>query len=140
MTFALYIPNHKNYITMKNLIKLLGVSVLTLFVATSCSSDDDPVDNDLFVGTYEGPISYSSDSENKSVDDGSITVVKVGNKYNFAFSDGIPNINGVEFEEDDDNYYINIGGSELNYIRINESNLEILYVDGDETWTADCNR
>lgn len=125
---------------MKNLIKLLGVSVLTLFVATSCSSDDDPVDNDLFVGTYEGPISYSSDSENKSVDDGSITVVKVGNKYNFAFSDGIPNINGVEFEEDDDNYYINIGGSELNYIRINESNLEILYVDGDETWTADCNR
>ncbi len=125
---------------MKNLIKLLGVSVLTLFVATSCSSDDDPVDNDLFVGTYEGPISYSSDSENKSVDDGSITVVKVGNKYNFAFSDGIPNINGVEFEEDDDNYYINIGGSELNYIRINESNLEILYIDGDETWTADCNR
>ncbi len=140
MTFALYIPNYKNYITMKNLIKLLGVSVLTLFVATSCSSDDDPVDNDLFVGTYEGPISYNSDSENKSVDDGSITVVKVGNKYNFAFSDGIPNINGVEFEEDDDNYYINIGGSELNYIRINESTLKILYVDGDETWTADCNR
>ena len=125
---------------MKNLIKLLGVSVLTLFVATSCSSDDDPVDNDLFVGTYEGPISYNSDSENKSVEDGNITVVKVGNKYNFAFSDGIPNINGIEFEEEDDSYYINIGGSELNYIRINESTLKILYVDGDETWTADCSR
>lgn len=125
---------------MKNLIKLLGVSILTLFVATSCSSDDDPVDNDLFVGTYEGPISYNSDSENKSVEDGNITVVKVGNKYNFAFSDGIPNINGIEFEEEDDSYYINIGGSELNYIRINESTLKILYVDGDETWTADCSR
>lgn len=125
---------------MKNVLKFLGASVLLLFVVTACSKDDDPSDNDLFVGTYNGSIHYTSDSENKSSDDGKVTVVKVGNKYNFAFSDGIPNINGIEFEEEDDNYYINIGGNELSYIRINESDLEIFYnVDG-QTWEADCSR
>ena len=125
---------------MKNVLKFLGASMLLLFVVTACSKDDDPSDNDLFVGTYNGSIHYTSDSENKSSDDGKVTVVKVGNKYNFAFSDGIPNINGIEFEEEDDNYYINIGGNELSYIRINESDLEIFYsVDG-QTWEADCSR
>lgn len=125
---------------MKNVLKFLGTGILLLFVVTACSKDDDPADNDLFVGTYNGSISYTSDSENKSSDDGKVTVVKVGDKYNFAFSDGIPNINGIEFEEEDDNYYINIGGSELSYIRINESDLKILYVVDGETWTADCSR
>lgn len=125
---------------MKNVLKFLGTGVLLLFVVTACSKDDDPADNDLFVGTYNGSISYTSDSENKSSDDGKVTVVKVGDKYNFAFSDGIPNINGIEFEEEDGNYYINIGGNELSYIRINESDLKILYVVDGETWTADCSR
>ncbi|HLV46403.1 MAG TPA: hypothetical protein VKY32_05110 [Flavobacterium sp.] len=125
---------------MKNVLKFLGASVLLLFVVTACSKDDDPSDNDLFVGTYNGSIHYTSDSENKSSDDGKVTVVKVGNKYNFAFSDGIPNINGIEFEEEDDNYYINIGGNELSYIRINESDLKIFYSTDGQTWEADCSR
>jgi|SRR5690554_1292471 len=125
---------------MKNVLKFLGTAVLLLFVVTACSKDDDPADNDLFVGTYNGSISYTSDTESKSAEDGRITVAKVGDQYNFAFSDGIPNITGIEFEEEDANYYINIGGNELSYIRINESELKILYVVDGETWTADCSR
>lgn len=129
-------------IYMKNTIKIFAVlfiSVLTLST-TSCSKDDDPTNNDLFVGTYRGPISFTSDSESKSADNGSITVVKVGDKYNFVFSDGIENITGVEFREDDDNLFINVGGDETSYIRINESTLKILYIKDGKTWTANCTR
>ena len=72
---------------MKNVLKFLGTAVLLLFVVTACSKDDDPADNDLFVGTYNGSISYTSDTESKSAEDGRITVAKVGDQYNFAFSD-----------------------------------------------------
>ena len=42
---------------MKKIIALVSVICLSL-VAFSCSKNDDPADNDLFVGTYKGSISY----------------------------------------------------------------------------------
>ena len=38
---------------MKKIIALVSVICLSL-VAFSCSKNDDPADNDLFVGTYKG--------------------------------------------------------------------------------------
>ena len=127
---------------MKNKLKILALLFVSLFAFTfvSCSDDDDPADNDLFVGTYRGSVGFTSSSENKSSDDGSVTVAKVGNKYNFRFSDGIENITGVEFRNDGDNTSINIGGDATNYIRINANTLVMLYIKDGKTWRANCTR
>jgi len=46
---------------MKKIIALVSVICLSLvaFSSISCSKNDDPADNDLFVGTYKGKVSYS---------------------------------------------------------------------------------
>ena len=69
---------------MKKIIALVSVICLSL-VAFSCSKNDDPADNDLFVGTYKGEISFLKGKEKKSVENGSVTVVKTGNDYYFRF-------------------------------------------------------
>lgn len=125
---------------MKKLFKLFLVSFFALFVFVACSSDDDPSDNDLFVGTYNGSVSYVSGDTNISSNTGNVKVVKVGNKYNFLFSNSIPNITGVEFIKEDANYSINVGGSDLSYIRINANTLKIFYVVDGKTWRADATR
>ena len=126
---------------MKNVLKIFGVFCIA-FLAFSCSKDDDPANNDLFVGTYNGPISYAAEGENISVDDGAVTVVKTGNNYYFRFSDGIPDLTGVEFENDGDNVLVNVDFEDgVQYIRITASTLRMLYTkDGNKTWTADCDR
>lgn len=126
---------------MKNYLKFFGVLflVVSAFSFVACSDDDDPVDNDIFVGRYNGAVSYASADENKSADNGHVQVVKVGDKYNFAFSDGIPNITGVEIEKDE-NIGIMIGSTETHYIRINANELKILYLKDGATWTANCTR
>ena len=125
---------------MKNVLKIFGIFCLA-FLAFSCSKDDDPADNNIFVGTYNGSISYSGD-ESISSDDGAVTVVKTGSNYYFRFSNGIPDLTGVEFEETDDNTLVNVDFEDgIQYIRITASTLEMLYTkEGDETWTADCTR
>lgn len=47
-------------------------------------------------------------------------MVKVGNKYNFNFSDGIPPILGVEFNDEGSavNLGINTDSKQANFIRI----------------------
>ncbi|MFK8302221.1 hypothetical protein ACI75Y_04850 [Capnocytophaga stomatis] len=125
---------------MKNTLKILGIFCLAL-VTFACSKNDDPSDNDLFVGTYKGSISYKSASEDKSVKDGAVTVVKAGNNYYFRFSDGIKDLKGVEFKKDGDNTLVNVDFEEgVKYIRITASSLSILYMKGEETWTADAKR
>ena len=129
---------------MKNVLKALSSLLMIVFafsIISSCSSDDDPADNDFFAGTYKGKISYNDGSNTNSTDDGSVFVTKIGSqtKYNFAFSNGIPNLNGIEFENSG-NIGVSVGATELQYIRINNNTLKILYrVDG-KTWTADCTR
>ena len=111
-------------------------------VSISCSRDDDPVDNDFFAGTYKGKVTYNETGGTSiAANDGSVFVTKIGNenKYNFAFSNGIPNLNGIEFTKDG-NTMINVGNNATALIRINNKDLDILYVKDGKTWTADCTR
>ena len=114
---------------------------LVAFSCISCSKNDDPADNDLFVGTYKGSISYSNGEEKKSADNGSVTVVKTGNDYYFRFSDGIEDLKGVSFKKEGDNTLINVDLQDgLKVIRINASSLYILYTTDGKTWTANAKR
>ncbi len=126
---------------MKKFLKIFGILFLTIstlsFVA--CSDDDDPVNNDFFIGRYNGKVTYVSDGENKSNDNGHVQVVKVGDKYNFLFSDGIPDITGVEIEKNE-NTAVMVGSTETHYIKINASELKILFLKDGKTWTANGTR
>lgn len=124
---------------MKSVLKIFGILCLSIFVFTACSNDDDPANNDFFVGRYNGNVGYTNDDESKSNDNGSVQVVKVGDKYNFLFSDGIPDITGIEIEKND-NTAVMIGSTETHYIRITASNLTIFYLKDGATWTANADR
>ena len=124
---------------MKKIFALVTVICLSLvaFSCISCSKNDDPADNDLFVGTYKGKISFLKGEEKKSVDNGSVTVVKTGNDYYFRFSDGIEDLKGVSFKKEGDNTLINVDLQDgLKVIRINASSLNILYTTDGKTWIA----
>lgn len=125
-------------------LKFLGLFVLaiSLFAFTSCRSDDDPADNDFFAGTYKGPISYNDGSTTMTKDDGSVFVTKIasGTKYNFRFSDGIPDLNGVEFKKEGDNVLVMVGATTTSYIRIDNNDMKILYMADGKTWTANGKR
>lgn len=128
---------------MKKVFSIFGALLLMSFIFISCSKDDDPVNNDFFVGTYSGTISYNGPDEDVASTSGTVTVTKIasGDTYNFRFSNGIPDINGVKFEKKGDNIYFNVGGEDgINYIRIDASTLKMLYLHNGQTWTADCTR
>lgn len=130
---------------MKNLLKILGLFLISfsLLTFTSCSKDDDPADNDFFVGTYTGQVNYS-DGGTTSISNanGKVTVSKIGSatKYNFAFSDGIPDLNGIEFQKTGDNSMINVGSGANAVITIDNNDLSIVYSKDGKTWYADCVR
>src|SRR5690625_7837199 len=123
---------------MKNSFKFIAIACFA-FLAFSCSSDDDPADEDLFVGTYDGEVGYKGEDSEQAHNDGKVTVVKLQeNEYDFHFSDGIPNLKGVKFEEDGDNKLINVDFEDgVQYIKIDKSKLKILYSKDDESWNAD---
>ena len=122
------------------LVTLICLSIVA-FSSISCSKKDDPADNNLFVGTYKGKISYSDGKEKKAADNGSVTVVKAGNDYYFRFSDEIPDLKGVSFKKEGDNTLVNIDLQEgVKLIRINASSLNIFYTQDGKTWTANANR
>ncbi|WP_144281512.1 hypothetical protein [Chryseobacterium echinoideorum] len=129
---------------MKNVFKILGVFVLLFAVTsiTSCRSDDDPADNDFFAGTYKGSISYTDDQNNISTDNGEVFVTKIasGTKYNFRFSNGIPDLNGLEFEKQGDNTLVMVNSNALVYVRIDNNELKMLYTADGKTWRANCTR
>lgn len=136
--------NQKNNF-MKNVIKILGVFMLVMFTAisfTSCSNDDDPADNDFFAGTYKGSISYNDGSTTNSTDNGEVFVTKIasGTKYNFRFSNGIPDLNGLEFEKQGDNTLVMVGSTALVYVRIDNNELKMFYTADGKTWTANGTR
>lgn len=130
---------------MKNFMKIFSAMVLVLFTAlslSSCRNDDDPADNDFFAGTYKGSVSFSDGSSNINTNYGSVFVTKIasGTKYNFKFSNGIPDLNGLEFQKTGDNTLVMVGSNALVYIRIDNNDLNILYSKDGNTWTADCTR
>lgn len=125
---------------MKKYIFGLALLVAASLSFVGCSKDDDPADNDLFIGTYKGRITYNKEGESKSNDNGSVTVVKAGSDYNFVFSDGIPDLTGVRFKKDGDNAVISIDQEEAKAIRITASSLTIGYAKDGAVWTANCSR
>ena len=128
---------------MKKLFTLVTLICISLvaFSSISCSKNDDPADNDLFVGTYKGKISYTNGQEQKAADNGSVTVVKTGNDYYFRFSDGIEDLKGVSFKKEGDNTLVNIDFQDgVKYIKINASSLTMLYTTEGKTWTANAKR
>lgn len=127
----------KKFLSLTALICLIIVAISSV----SCSKNDDPADNDLFVGTYKGNISYRDADGKKSADNGSVTVVKAGGEYYFRFSDGIPDLKGVRFKKDGDHTLVNIDLKEgLHFVRIDASSLTILYTKDNKVWTADAKR
>lgn len=125
---------------MKSKIKFLGMLAIAMLLFTAgCSKDDDPADNDFFVGTYNGTITFSNGSETIADDDGRVTVVKVDDSYTFDFGSSIPNINGVKFQQQGDNTYVSIGDG-LTGITITANTLKMLVSNDNGTWTADCTR
>ena len=128
---------------MKKLFTLVTLICISLvaFSSISCSKNDDPADNDLFVGTYKGSISYSNGEKKESFDNGSVTVVKTGNDYYFRFSDGIEDLKGVSFKKEGDNRLVNIDLKEgVQYIKIDASSLTMFYTTDGKTWTANAKR
>ena len=122
------------------LVTLICISIVA-FSSISCSKKDDPADNDLFVGTYKGKISYTNGQDQKAADNGAVTVVKTGNNYYFRFSDGIEDLKGVSFKKEGDNTLVNVDLQDgLKVIRINASSLYILYTTDGKTWIANAKR
>ena len=127
---------------MTNLLKFLAVSFFAVFVFTACSNDDDPANNDFFAGTYKGTVNYVDGDKTVSNENGSVFVTKIasGTKYNFAFSDKIPDLNGIEFEKKGDNSLVSVGSSASSFITIDSKKLTILYTKDGKTWTANATR
>ncbi|MGG8497960.1 hypothetical protein ACQY1Q_16230 [Tenacibaculum sp. TC6] len=123
---------------MKKLIKFFSVFAVTLLVMSSCSKNDDPKDNNLFVGTYEGKVSYSNDSNEISNESGSVTVTKVGDSYSFIFSDDIPTLGDLEIEKGENKFELD--WDEASIIIIDESTLNIKMAKNGKTWSANCKR
>lgn len=118
-------------------------SVLLITSLSMCSKKDDPVDNDFFAATYTGSISYSDGTSTITNNtSGKIFVTKIasGTKYNFAFSDNIPDLNAVEFNKEGDNVLVSVGATAAVFIRIDNNVLRILYTKDGKTWTANCTR
>ena len=127
----------KRSFTLVTLICLVVVAVLSI----SCSKSDDPADNDFFIGKYKGKISYTVDGDTKSVDNGSVTVIKTGNNYYFSFLDGIPDLKGVKFKKQGDHTLVNVDfKDEVKAIHITASSLYIYYKQDVKKWTAKATR
>lgn len=126
---------------MKSILKMVGMVLFASFVLTACSKDDDPADNRFFVGTYNGKVSYTGAGDDVSNTDGSVTVVKGGSAttYSFKFSNGIPDINNVEFKQSGDNTWVSVGDL-AGLINVNANRLIIGVTKDGNNWTADCTR
>jgi len=125
---------------MKNLMRITGALLIAMVIFTvGCSKDDDPADNDFFVGTYNGTITFKNGDETITDSDGRVTVVKVNDTYSFDFGSNIPNITGVKFQKKDDNTYISVGDG-ITGITVTASTLKMLVSNSNGTWTADCTR
>ncbi|TDQ79986.1 hypothetical protein [Sphingobacterium yanglingense] len=127
---------------MKTTIKILSLLFIAVFTLTSCSKDDDPADNDLFIGKYEGTVSFKSTQDGDSdvpSTNGSVTVTKVGDSYSFNFSNGIPTIKDITMKKGDNNT-IMFSDNGIGTITVTASKLSIAFTKDGRGWLADCKR
>lgn len=127
---------------MKKNLFLSCVSLVVMFLIgfTACSSD--PSKDEVFVGTYNGLVTYGSVDgglDLRSNKDGSVTVTKIGNSYTFVFSDEIPALNNIQLETRDENAD-EYKGEGLNKITITKNKLNIFFNKDGKNWTATCTR
>lgn len=122
---------------MKKSLKIFGMLFFVAALAVSCDNDNDPSDDNLFAGQYQGTVGYSDPDSNTeiSTDEGQVTVAKVGDTYTFKYSDGIPTLTDITMEKNQ-NTLISSDGT----ISIDESNLSINFKRDGKTWTATCSR
>ncbi len=128
--------------------KFLSFTVIALlailFVGfTSCSKDSEPSENDLFIGTYKGKVSYTKNAAllvpDIKNDNGQVVVTKVGDNYSFLFSDKIPDLTNVKFEKEGDSW-VGVSSTMSGAITINANHLTIAVVKDGHGWTADAKR
>ncbi|GHE30379.1 hypothetical protein [Sphingobacterium griseoflavum] len=127
---------------MKAAIKILALIMVSVFMFGACSKDDDPADNDLFVGTYNGSVAFSSSNDGEAdvtSTSGSVRVVKVGDNYSFNFSNSIPTLNDIQMRKNDNNTIV-FSDEAIGSITVTESTLRILFNRDGRTWTANCER
>lgn len=122
---------------MKKSLKIFGMLFFAVALLVSCDKDNDPSDDNLFVGKYNGAVSYSDPDSNTNIstDDGRVTVVKVGDTYNFDFSDGIPSITGIKMEKNQNTLI-----STDKAIHIDENSVDIILTEDGKIWKASCTR
>lgn len=126
----------------KNLLRsLLAVVMVIGFV--SCA--EDPDNYDIFIGSYHGRVSYTEPANAviKTSKDGKVTIMKVGTRHDFHFSDGIPSINGIAIEKTEGRTFkASIVDPYSGYILIEDNKLDLKYIKGllEATWTANCER
>lgn len=122
---------------MKKSLKIFGMLFFTVALLASCDKNNDPSDDNLFVGKYKGSVSYADPDSNTSIStgDGSVTVVKIGNSYTFDFSDSIPSIKDIKMEKNQNTLV-----SSDKAIHIDEKSVEIVLTEDGKTWTANCSR
>ncbi|NLR58300.1 hypothetical protein HGH93_09335 [Chitinophaga polysaccharea] len=125
---------------MKSMLKIVGILLLAAIAFASCSKNTDPADTDIFAGTFRGKVGYIDNEKNISQANGSVFVTKVDTRYDFRFSDGIPDLTGVQFERKDANTLTSVGSDGTGLITINKDKLVIGFTRNGRTWTADCNR
>lgn len=125
---------------MKLMLKSLAVLLLSTIMFTSCSKNTDPADVDVFAGTFRGNVGYIDSETTKSQANGSVFVTKVGDRYDFRFSDGIPDLTNVRFEKRDANTMVSVGDAGTGTITITKDNLDIGFTRDGRAWSADCGR
>lgn len=125
---------------MKRVFLMVFTFLAVSVVMWSCSKDDDPADNDLFVGTYNGSVGFTSGETAIRESEGSVRVVKVqGDTYNFFFSNDIPNLSNINMTKGENNNLIFEDGA-VGFIRITESSLSIGYANDEGAWSANASR
>lgn len=125
---------------MLRIVGLLLFATVMITAWTSCSKNTDPADVDVFAGTFRGKIGYTDAEKNITQDNGSVFVTKLNTRYDFRFSDGIPDLTGVEFTKKDANTLVSTGSSGTGLITINKDRLVIAFQRDGRSWTADCGR
>lgn len=130
---------------LKNLSKV--AIVLSVFLITSCGSDDDSGDDvvtDLFatlpaetVTTYTGSLAYTPSNGMGVivVTDGTATISQSGGSYTISFSDGVPSITGLRFLGNEGAYAsVSADGSSLG-ITIDDDELAVGATIGGNAWS-----
>lgn len=118
----------------------LGIGFSFLFLVFNWGQKQDLMTTDFFVGKYHGVVVFEENDLVVQSDKSVIHIVKIGDKTNFVFAANIPTISTILYKNNKTKDLINLNPQETNYIKINASKLEILFADGNKSWTVYADR